>query len=91
MGSDYFATKAGETPLRDVRNSLLDGGDQFFVLADFADYVAAQRNVETAFRDRHGWAKKAILNVARSGKFSSDRAIKDYAKKIWNLCPADVK
>jgi starch phosphorylase len=91
MASDYFTTESGETPLRDVRNSLLDGGDPFFVLADFEDYARAQRTVETAFKDKRGWARKAILNVSRSGKFSSDRAIRDYAERIWDLQPADVR
>jgi starch phosphorylase len=91
MASDYFTTSDGESPMRDIRNSLLDGGDPFFVLADFDDYVRAQRAVGEAFNDKRKWAKKAILNVARSGKFSSDRAIKDYAERIWNLSPVDIK
>jgi starch phosphorylase len=91
MGSNYFVTPTGEAPLRDIRNSLLDGGDPFFVLADFESYVKTQETVGEAFKDKEGWARKAILNVARSGKFSSDRSIEEYAKKIWNLTPVTVK
>ena len=91
MASNYFVTDKGEAPLRDIRNSLLDGGDPFFVLADFEDYVMKQSMVNIAFHDRANWAKKAILNVARSHKFSSDRSIKEYAENIWNLPPIEVK
>jgi starch phosphorylase len=91
IGSNYFETESGEAPLRDIRNSLLDGGDPFFVLADFGDYVAKQAEVAKAFRDSRLWAKKAILNVARSGKFSSDRSIRDYAAEIWGIGPAEIK
>ena len=91
MGSNYFQTKTGETPLRVIRDNLLDGGDPFFVLADFKDYVRVQNEVSKSFTDKSGWAKKAILNIARSGKFSSDRAINEYATKIWNIDPISIK
>lgn len=91
MGSSFFQSKTGECPLRTIKDSLLDGGDPFFVLADFQDYLRAQSEVEHVFENKTEWAKKAILNVARSGKFSSDRAIKDYATKIWNLSQVTVK
>jgi starch phosphorylase len=91
MASDYFASPAGEAPLRDVKQTLLDGGDPFFVLADFDSYCVAQNAVDEAFKDKGGWAKKAILNVARSGKFSSDRSIREYATKIWDLQSVDIR
>ncbi|MDR2898547.1 MAG: glycogen/starch/alpha-glucan phosphorylase [Spirochaetaceae bacterium] len=59
--------------------------DVYYVLADFDDYVAAQEKVEASYKDRMGWAKKVLLNVARSGKFSSDRTIEDYVRDIWKL------
>ena len=90
MSSNYFETANGDAPLRKVRDSLLDGGDPFFVLADFESYVAKQAEVSEAFKDRENWSKKAILNVARSGKFSSDRSIREYADKIWDLEPLRV-
>jgi starch phosphorylase len=85
IGSNYFVQRNGDNPLRDVKNSLLDGGDPFFVLEDFADYVRVQAAVSKSFSNKPEWAKKAILNVARIGKFSSDRSIEDYARHIWRL------
>lgn len=64
---------------------LLDANDEHFHLADFAPYVEAQENVGRAFRDRDRWTRMAILNVARMGKFSSDRTIAEYAREIWNV------
>ncbi|MDE6576080.1 MAG: glycogen/starch/alpha-glucan phosphorylase [Opitutales bacterium] len=90
IGSEYFRQPNGEHPLLDVRNSLLDGGDPFFVLADFEDYVATQQRVSDLFRDQPRWVEKAILNVTRVGKFSSDRSIVDYANTIWDLRPVRV-
>ncbi|MDR1890883.1 MAG: glycogen/starch/alpha-glucan phosphorylase [Puniceicoccales bacterium] len=91
MSSSFFVTECGEAPLRNIRNSLLDGGDPFFVLADFEDYVRTQKKVDEAYQDKQKWAQKAILNIARSGKFSSDRSIKDYATNIWDLKPINVE
>ncbi|MFT5470304.1 MAG: starch phosphorylase [Verrucomicrobiales bacterium] len=72
------------------KHSLLDGGDSFLVLADYEAYIASQAEVDLAFRDKSSWAKKAILNTARVGKFSSDRTIREYAEEIWNLRPVPV-
>jgi starch phosphorylase len=66
------------------------GGDPFMVLADFASYVACQREVATAFRDRDTWSKRSILNVAGSGRFSSDRTIREYAREIWDVEPVEI-
>ena len=75
---------------RDLHNSLLvqQGGrypDIYFILADFRSYAQAQERVEAKYRDRNAWAKSMILNIARSGKFSSDRTIQDYVDDIWHL------
>ncbi|MBI4676680.1 MAG: glycogen/starch/alpha-glucan phosphorylase [Elusimicrobia bacterium] len=59
--------------------------DPFLVLADFEDYLRAQDEAEKLYRDRTAWAKCSILNVAKSGRFSSDRAIREYAKDIWGV------
>ncbi len=61
--------------------------DHFLVTADFDAYSLAQRQVEAAFVDQEAWAKKAALNIARSGWFSSDRTIRSYAREIWNVTP----
>jgi starch phosphorylase len=63
------------------------GGDRYFHFADFDSYAAAQTQAARDFTDRSGWARKAILNVARTGKFSSDRTIREYAKEIWGVAP----
>src|SRR5262249_24888081 len=63
----------------------LTGEDRYFHLADLADYVAAQRRAAEAYRDADGWSRKAILNVARTPAFSSDRTIREYAAGIWGL------
>ena len=75
---------------RDIYDSLLntnssDRADTYFILKDFKAYAEAQKRVEEAYRDEKGWAKKAILNVASSGKFTSDRTIQQYVDEIWHL------
>ena len=61
------------------------------MLADFASYRACQAQVDAAWRDEEGWTRKSILNVARCGKFSSDRAIREYCNEIWNVHPMQVE
>lgn len=75
---------------RDLYDSLLNGrngerADQYFTLADFRSYADAQKRVEEAYRDQRRWAKMAMLNVACSGKFTSDRTIQEYVDEIWHL------
>ncbi len=65
--------------------SLLDRGDFYFNLADFDSYLAAQERVSCDFHNSSLWAEKAILNVARSGKFTSDRTVAEYAREIWGI------
>jgi starch phosphorylase len=76
---------------RPVVESLLNGGDPYLVLADFAAYCACHEEVERVYRDPSRWNRMAILNVARSGKFSSDRTIQQYADEIWRVPPVKVE
>jgi starch phosphorylase len=68
-----------------IVDSLLYGGDPYMVLADFLSYVHCQRSVEAAYHDQAGWTRRAILNVAHMGTFSSDRTISSYARDIWGV------
>ena len=85
-------TYAPEDPelFRPLYNSLLNTqstakADTYFILKDFKPYAEAQKKVEAAYRDEKGWAKSAILNMASSGKFTSDRTIQQYVDEIWHL------
>ena len=90
-------TFSNDTELfRDLYDSLLntkncDRADQYFILADFRSYAEAQKRVEAAYRDEKGWAKKALLNTACSGKFTSDRTIQEYVDDIWHLDKVTVR
>ena len=72
---------------RQVRDSLLGGGDPFFVIADFAAYLACQERVDALYGDVEEWTREAVLNVAGMGYFSSDRAVLDYAAQVWGAVP----
>ncbi len=84
-------TFSNDTSLfRELYDALLNGfggsrADEYFILEDYADYQRAQLAVDYSYRDKEKWARMAIYNTGKSGKFSSDRTIKEYAKEIWNL------
>jgi starch phosphorylase len=76
--------------LRWIGESILDRGDPYFLVADLPAYIDLQHRVSKEFRQPSAWAAKAILNVARSGRFSSDRAVAEYARDIWEVTPVEV-
>ena len=81
---------------REIYDSLLNGfngerADNYFILRDFNSYKKAQEKVNLAYKNKNEWAKSMIINIANSGKFSSDRTIKEYAKEIWNLKAVNIK
>jgi starch phosphorylase len=90
LETDYF-TPGKPGALGSLKHSLLEGGDPYLVLADFESYSEAQLKADLAYKDPSRWAKMAILNTARMGKFTSDRSIKDYVQKIWKLKPCQVE
>ena len=89
LGSDFFAPGESGAFARTHR-SLMHDGDPYMVLADFRAYCDCQARVDAAYRDPARWARMAILHTARMGKFSSDRAIREYADDIWKLQPLPV-
>ena len=95
MDSLVDGTFAPDNPelFRGVFNSLLgsDRSDEYFVLKDFASYVEAQERLERIYKNKDEWARMAVINTAKSGKFSSDRTIREYAKEIWNLKPMRIE
>jgi starch phosphorylase len=66
-------------------------GDKYLLLADYASYIEAQDRVNTLWKNPTEWTKKSILNTARSGKFSSDRTITQYADEIWRVKPVRIE
>lgn len=73
-----------------ILDTLLKNGDFFMVLEDFQAYCNMNERVSREFKDTKLWYNKVLLNIARCGKFSSDRAIHEYAKDIWNIKPVKV-
>jgi starch phosphorylase len=89
IGGGYFS--GGDAGVfRPIFDSLLHGGDKYMLLADYASYIHCQEEVSRTYRDVREWTRRAILNVARMGKFSSDRSIRQYAEEIWDAKPVSV-
>jgi len=89
IGSDYFS-RYEPGIFAPIRDALLTGGDHYMHLADLQSYLEADHRLTALYADSHEWARKTILNVAASGKFSSDRTISQYAAEIWNAKPCPV-
>lgn len=90
LETDYF-TPGNPGALVSIKQSLLDHGDSYLVLADYRAYSDAHLKVDEAYRDKERWAKMAIINTAKMGKFTSDRSISDYVERVWKLqsCKVD--
>ncbi len=82
-----FFSPDESTRYQPIVDTLLRQGDRYLVLADYASYVACQDQVAAAYLDREQWLRRALLNVANMGKFSSDRTVMEYARVIWNTQP----
>ena len=72
---------------KSVVDRLLSDGEHFLVLADFKSYLETQHTVDTLYLDQDAWSRKAMINTLNLGRFSSDRSIRDYADRIWNIKP----
>lgn len=90
IASGYFSPGTPEL-FRDVVASLLHGGDPYMVLADYQAYVECQEAVSRLYLDQAEWTRRSILCTANMGKFSSDRAVMEYAREIWNVGPVGEK
>jgi starch phosphorylase len=82
----YFSREE-PTRFQAIIDVLTTHNDYFLLLADYEDYINCQQRVEALYKDQEEWTRKAILNVANMGKFSSDRTIQEYAEEIWNVKP----
>jgi starch phosphorylase len=86
IASGFFSIDEPDR-FKSIVDSLLQGGDKYMLLADYASYIACQEKVAIAYLDQDEWIRKAILNIANMGKFSSDHTIMQYASKIWDAKP----
>ncbi|MEO5374537.1 MAG: glycogen/starch/alpha-glucan phosphorylase [Alphaproteobacteria bacterium] len=84
IGQGFFSPGEPDR-YRPIFDSLLKGGDHYLLLADYASYIACQERADTVFEDKNDWARRAALNVANMGMFSSDRTVHTYAKEVWNV------
>lgn len=83
LRNGYWSSNMDEFRL--IYNDLMTKNDEFFVMADFNSYLDAQGKVEARYRDAHKWARTMLINIAKSGYFSSDRTILEYSRDIWHL------
>ncbi len=87
----FLSTGISGSKFSDLFNSLATGqggaADQYYILRDFDSYKTAQEKVDKAYRDKNSWNHKSLVNIAKSGLFSADRAVSEYAEKIWHIEP----
>ena len=88
LGSDIFSP--GEPGLfKGIFDGLMADNERYFHLADLGSYIDAQEQIDRDYRNTDAWIRRAMLNTARTGIFSSDRTIGEYAREIWDLKPVD--
>jgi starch phosphorylase len=90
IAGSFFSPDAPDR-FRPIVDTLTKGGDHYMLLADYRSYVECQERVDALYRDEEEWARRAILNVAGMGKFSSDRTTLEYAKEVWGVTPANPR
>jgi starch phosphorylase len=88
IAEGFFSVEEPER-YQPIYETLTWNGDYYLLLADYASYVKTQEDVSALYRNKDEWARRAILNVARMGKFSSDRTIREYAQKVWGVQPVE--
>jgi starch phosphorylase len=89
IASGHFS-RGDKDLFRPIIAKLLSTRDEYVHIADLQPYIETQNEVDVAYRDRHAWLRKSLLNIARMGKFSSDRTIVEYARDIWHIKPAVI-
>ncbi len=87
---DNINNNFSSVDFKDIKNSLLSF-DPFMVMADFIDYREARSKTYNLYNDRDMWNRMSLINIANAGRFSADRAVKQYAENIWNICPVETK
>ncbi|MDO9011063.1 MAG: glycogen/starch/alpha-glucan phosphorylase [Gallionella sp.] len=90
IGNGYFSVEEPDR-YRQIFDNLTHHGDHYLLLADYASYIATQDMVSLLYQDKEEWTRRAILNVANMGKFSSDRTIMEYAEKVWDVKSVKLK
>jgi starch phosphorylase len=90
IGTGFFSPDQKDR-FQPIVRALTSGGDRFLLLADYSSYVECQDRIATLYRDADAWSRKAILNVASMGVFSSDRTIREYAQEIWGTRPVRIE
>ena len=84
IAGGYFSPDAPHR-FKPIFDALTGYGDHFLLLADYVSYLACQERVDALYRDHEEWSRRAILNVAGMGRFSSDRTIREYAETVWKV------
>lgn len=90
ISNGYFSVEEPDR-YRQIFDNLTHHGDHYLLLADYASYIATQDMVSMLYQDKEEWTRRAILNVANMGKFSSDRTITEYAEKVWDVKSVKLK